>query len=254
MLLTLALVACKHPDPAPEELDELVGFLYEHIPDEEPDALAEGIMNLHPWVTEHLDETLQGYKVDDLSEEVITSLGDGEVDGNDFAGSAVGHESDRPVEDWTQALILEDQVEVYKGSYTEFNRDWDGNNKCFASRECLTMGAEVEAVSDYTLIKIVSHSANQFRWVETETGPALIYRTWLLEPAGVTPENIVSVERQYYLNVIFPTDAGTRTVQVTWAVAKLESIDTSEDFALQMLINGMAKNADKIDEWMDDNL
>jgi hypothetical protein len=112
--------------------------------------------------------------------------------------------------------------------------------------------AEVEAVSDYTLIEIVTHSANGFRWVETEEGPALIYRTWLLDEATITPKDLVEVDRQYYLNVILPTPEGVRTIQVTWVVAKVLGA-TSEDFALQMMINGMSKNAEKIDAWMDEN-
>lgn len=251
--LLLAL-ACKAPEPAPTDLDQLVGFLFEHIPDEDTAPLVEGVHNLEPWLVDRIDETLEGYTVQDLSEETITSLGDGELDGAELAGSAVGYVSENDVQGWVDALVLHDQVEVYGGSYVSYERTWEGDESQFAERKADFIEADVEALSDYVVIKIESHSGNDWRWIDTEWGPALIYRAWLEEPCTITPENVVEVERQYYLNAIMPTRKGTRTMQATWVVGKVVGASTDTNFALQMMIDGMAKNATKIDGWVSENL
>ncbi|HND31829.1 MAG TPA: hypothetical protein PKY30_01820 [Myxococcota bacterium] len=252
-LMLLLALACKAPEPAPTDLDQLVGFLFEHIPDEDPAPLAEGVHNLEPWLVDRIDETLEGYTVQDLSEETILSLGDGEVDNTELSGSAVGFASVNDVQGWVDALVLADQVEIYGGSYVSYEREWEGDEEAFAGRDKLTIEADVRALSDYTLIKIESHSGNRWTWVDTEWGPAMVYRAWLEEPCTITPENIVKVDRQYYLNVIMPTRDGMRTMQATWVVGKVVGASTDTNFALQMMIQSMAKNAGKIDAWVTEN-
>ncbi len=252
-LLLLSTLACKAPEPAPTDLDQLVGFLFEHVPDEDTALLAEGVHNLEPWLVDRIDETLEGYTVQDLSEETILSLGDGMVDNTELSGSAVGFISENDVQSWVDALVLADQVEIYGGSYVSYDRVWEGDEKSFANREKLAISADVHALSDYTLIKIESHSGNRWAWVDTEWGPALVYRSWLEEPCTITPANIVQVDRQYYLNVVTPTREGMRTMQATWVVGKVVGAGTDTNFALQMMIQSMAKNAGKIDEWVTEN-
>jgi hypothetical protein len=46
-LLLLLSLGCRKVPPAPEELDELCGYLFAHFDEEHPDALEQGLLNLN---------------------------------------------------------------------------------------------------------------------------------------------------------------------------------------------------------------
>lgn len=255
MIALLPLLAgCKAPPSAPAELDQLVGYLFNHLADEEPDALEAGAANLDAWLSKRLDETLEGYKVDNLSEEVVSSLGEGERDLAGLAGAAVGHESPYPVNDWVNAIVLNSAAEIYGDTYSAFERKFkEGEPKDFAKGKADWLEAETWATSSYAgLITVETNSGNQYRRIETEKGPAMVYRTWLRKPATVSMDSL-SVEQQYYMWMSIPHNGGARSIQATWVVATLKDSSIDENLALNLVINGMAGNAESVDGWMEEN-
>ncbi len=253
LIASLAASGCKRPDPAPTELDELVGFMFEHFHDEDPASLEESAVNLEPWLVDRLDETLKGYTINNLSDETVLSLGEGDMSVDMLAGATVGHESPFSVMELTDAMLYEDALDVYGSTYSEFSRDWISNKECFKTAGCGSAEAEVNAVSSYAgMITVDSNSGNEFRWIETEQGRMMLFRTWLFQPASVAPEILV-VDRQFFLNVVMDTADGVRTMQATWVIAQLLGASLDTDGALQLVINGMTKNADAVDAWLTEN-
>lgn len=245
--LLLLLVGCKPPPDAPEELNELVGYLYTNVPGEDPAPMEVGAGNLDVWLQDRIDETLEGYTVDNLTEESIVALGDGERDLTDLAGAAVGHVSPLSSRALVDAIVLDDPMDMFS-SYVSFEREFVGDEVCFAAGDCDWLEAEVHASFDYILMQVETHSRVQYRWVDTEIGPVYAERTWLREQAVVTSD-LIEVDQQYYLRVILPDGDGSRSIQATWVVARLVG-DMPENAALTILIDSMSKQADTLDEYV----
>mgnify|MGYP003335074011 CR=1 FL=1 len=246
------LAGCKPPPDAPAELDELVGYLFENVPGDDPAPLEVGAANLHDWLDKRIDETLEGYTVDNLSEDAVSALGDGDRDLDGLAGAAVGHVSPETPETLVSSIIEDDPLQVYEGTYLSFDRDYQSGSNCFAKDTCDWLEAEVHASFAYPLgLEVETHSWVQYRWVETDLGPVYVERTWLREPATVSLD-FLEVDQQYYLRMILPDDdgGGSRSIQVTWVVARLTGDDVPEDVALGLMIDSMANQADTLDAWI----
>lgn len=252
LLACFALVGCKRPPDAPAELDELVGYLYAHTPDDDPAPLQAGSVNLDVWLDAHIEETLEGYVVQNLSQEAVDALDDRERDLEGLAGAAVGHESEHSVEALAEAMILDDQTEVFPNNYSVYERDFLDDADCFAKGDCDWLEADVATTVSYAgLITVETKSRNQYRWIETEHGPAMIQRTWLQEPALVSLD-MLEVDQQYYLCAFLPQEGGgSRSVLVTWVVARLTGDSVPEDAALNMVINSMAALAVDLDAYVE---
>ncbi len=248
--LLVVLVGCKPPPDAPEELNELVGYLYTNVPGEDPEPLELGAVNLESWLEDRIDETLEGYTVDNLTPEAINALGDGEQDLDELAGAAVGHMSVFSPAALVDAIVVDDPMLIYPSTYTAFEREFEGDPACFASGECDWLEAEVHASFDYVLMQVDTHSRVQYRWIDTEMGRVYAERTWLRDPAEVT-STFIEVEQQYYLRMILPDGSGSRSIQATWVVARLVG-DMPENAALNLLIDNMAKQAVKLDTYMEE--
>jgi hypothetical protein len=246
-LVSLVVACAPRPPDAPEELNELVGYMYANTAEDDPAPLEVGSVNLDVWLDERIDETLEGYTVNNLTEEAINALGDGERDLTDLAGAAVGHESPHAIDTLVGTIIGTDPMLMFD-SYVAFERTFDGDEECFMAGDCDWLESEVLASFDYVLMQVETHSRVQYRWVDTDLGRVYVERTWLREDAVVTSD-LVEVEQQYYLRVIMPADEGAVSLQATWVVARLIG-DMPEDAALNLLIDSMETQAGKLDDFI----
>ena len=98
MVVSVVNVGCKRPPDAPETLDDLASYLYEHVMDDEDDYLIAGIDNLEAWLAEdnaleefetNLEATAEGYTVTNLTTEAVESLDDVTRDLENLLGAAV---------------------------------------------------------------------------------------------------------------------------------------------------------------------
>ncbi len=78
--LSLSLTGCKRPPEAPQKLEDLCAFLFEHFDDEESGELEQGVANLEVWLDRHFEETLEGYEVESLTQSSVRSLSGPGVD------------------------------------------------------------------------------------------------------------------------------------------------------------------------------
>ncbi len=248
----LVLAACKGPPiAAPETIDNLFDFLFVHLEDGEDAEMEEGADLLVDWMDEHLDETKNGYKVDNLDQEGVDALGEGEQDLSSLAGAAVGHESVNTVDALVSTTATVSSVDLYQ--YESFERDYQGDVDAFLAHDDPRLDTEIRASSSYAgIITVETHSQVQYRWVNSKHGPALFERTWLLDPCVVTPEDIVAVDQQYFLWGIVPNEDGSsRNIQVTWVVAEVFLDDMPEDTAIDLMIGSMAGMAKKLDAYIE---
>lgn len=251
LLVAAALGAgCERPPEAPETLDELGVYLYEHHADEGDKYLQAGLTNLDAWLADHLEETAEGYEVEGLTREITDALDgtDRPVDG--IFGVTVATSSGHSVDRSATALVEVGPDEFAPDNYNSYERDYVTDPDCFVARECLWL--ETDEVFEGVLamgVTSLNHAYNEYRWIEIEDGWAMAQRAWLVEPPEINMEWL-QVDQQFYLNLFLPDGDGSIHLQTTWMVADQD--DLPENLVMTMTIEGMRENAENLDRWLDE--
>lgn len=249
LLAALAAAGCKRPPEAPETLDELGVYLYEHHADDSDKFTHAGLENLDTWLGEHIEETLDGYEVRGLTQAVTDSL-DGTarpVDG--IFGVTVATTSPHSVDASARALVQVDPDEFAPDNYNSYEREYVTDPGCFVARECLRL--ETDELFEGVLalgVTSLNHAYNEYLWVELDEGWSMIQRAWLVEPP-VIELDWLRVDQQFYLNLLLPDGDGSVHLQTTWMVADQD--DLPENMVMNLTIEGMKKNAENLDAWLD---
>ena len=246
----LAGLGCKRPPDAPESLDELCSYIYEHLMDEEDDALVAGLENLVPWLDEHFEETYEGYTVTNLSQEAVLSLDGVERDLTNLLGAAVGFDMEATVADVVNALLSGDMNDIFEDTYDIYERDFITDLDCFLDGDCESVELDIHVVANYPLgLQVEATSRVNYRRVEVEGGEAIVQRTWMLEP-GESNKDWLTIDQQYFLSVNLPRSGETRRVDAMWVKAFLGEGDVPENFALQVAIDTMRSTGESIDDYL----
>lgn len=249
----LPLAACRAPPQAPRKLEELCGYIYDHIDDEEDEELAAGVENLDRWLGNHIEDALEGYTISRLDQEVVDALDDRDRSVKGLVGAAVATKSHFKVKPIVEAIILADQTEVFPVSYEVYDREFDVPPDCFPPRDCTFIEADLHAESSWAgLITVSSWARNQYRWVRIEAGWAMAQRSWMTRPADVSWDEI-QVDAQYYLAVTLPTDEKARRLQATWIDADYGALPVGEDYAKQQIVTSMQNTSEQLEEWIGEN-
>ena len=111
--LSLSLTGCKRPPEAPQKLEDLCAFLFEHFDDEDPGELEQGVANLESWLGRHFEETLEGYEVESLAQSSVRSLSGPGVDLSDLIGVASAYDITHPFEDVVRILVKHNPATIY---------------------------------------------------------------------------------------------------------------------------------------------
>ena len=248
-------VGCKAPPEAPRTLDELCGYMFAHMTDEEPDALEAGVVNLDVWMRANLGATLEGYAIQNISAEAAAGLGKtGSLEG--LVGAAVGAESVNPVSEVTRALIYPDQTELYPETYLVFERTvTEGSYACFEAQTCDWLATTNTLTSSYPLgLTVDSEYIAEYRWVEVEGQMVSVYRTWMTQPAVVSLD-FLHIPEQFYLGVNMPHQTSGHTLRLlaTWIVAEIGETEVPENLALNMVIDSLITSNEEVDAWIAEN-
>ena len=201
----LALSACEvAPPSAPDSYEEQVGYLFEHMGDENDEALRAGLRELRRWVEEdgaRKSELLSGYQVSRLSPSAVVPLEGREFTTNNLLGVSVLTKSPYLVESLMGVLTMEDFNQVI--DLPVYERSFDQAPDCFPTRDCLRLEAESYQESRWGgVIPMNITNRVRFRWVETENGWVALQQRWLVEPtSGPLLGTEVSMHESYYLGV-----------------------------------------------------
>ena len=257
-LLFVPSMACflQVPPEAPSELEELCKYLFAHLADEDPEALQMGLSNLDTWMytDDNLQQTLEGYQVHNLDDDSVAELDDIERSiRSNLIGAALGYKHDHSMTDLVQTMFVDDWSAVSDGLYEAYDRQFSEPPSCLVNRECIWNTYETDSISNYIIVKVDGITTGQVRWVETPYGWALVQRTWLKEPAEVTPDAYdITLYSQYFLNVTAPTrDGDILRTTASWIDSEYGVIPITEDYAKVMIIDNMKKQNEDIIEWIE---
>lgn len=249
--LALSLGCKARPPEAPTELSDLAGYLFANFEDEDTAELEAGLANLAAWLEDHYEETLEGYEVRNLPEDVVDDLPGGRTEHLDkLAGASVGYQSIHKLDPVARALVLARQDEVFPNSYDSHERTFITDKSCFMPRDCDFVATQNHVEASYPLgLKTVTDSRSEYRWVPFEGGDAFIHRTWLTKPAQVN-FNWVDVHDQFYLGVTLPWGDGILRLGTTWIAATILDGGVPEKTALNMMIGSMQKEGENLDAYL----
>ncbi len=250
----LLTIGCGKPPEAPGKLEDLAGYMFEHMGDEDTDALEAGVENLDSWLnkSDHLSLTMEGYTISQLPESAVDALDARDRDVDGLVGASVATVLRPGPQKLSRVLVKADPTKVYPGTYSRYERSYTTDPDCFVAQDCDSARLRAETVSAYALgLEVTADFKAEYRWVESEHGLALVQRTWLERPAEVSVDWI-GVSAQYFLSVNIPRANGkTLRLQGTWIAAELGDTPVPEATALNMVIDSMRTGDEELAAWVE---
>lgn len=233
----IAAGCAKKREPAPTEMEDLVGYLFASWEDDE--ALPEGIDNLARWLDQNIDsdEAREGYLLTPLSAEEVADVERPQRSLGDLLGASTAARSPFPVGDHAGHIVLRDQMFSNPGTYERYDREIEGDAQQFLGGEGLVRTTnQIETSSlgvtiPYELLK-------DYRWVTTEDNEAILARSWIEE--GSCNEGGGNCLEQSFSIDLFLRRPGQETWRMTATWSELTvSLPVSEKLMIATLANGM---------------
>lgn len=251
-LFSMALTGCKPPE-APKEYEELVGYLFEHMEDEDPEALTVGLENLDAWLNAENRTTVEGgVTIDQLPLKTVEDLEGHAHRVEDLAGVSLLTASGYKPKVIADALTQYSFKTIIPDVYIVYDRTFEEGKSCFVERECLWAEATAYTIADWGVLgEVTADRRIQFRWVETTAGWMLLQRWWLTEPSTGSKLDLV-IQDQYYIGVTMADSSGSARVHASWLNMKMSTGDASEGAANQ-LISNWKNDAESLDTWISEN-
>ncbi len=203
LVLSLSAIGCQSPPEAPSDLESLLGFLFQHMDDEDPAALAEGLENLHEWFQDddQLQRAREGFLINNLPAESLEGLDDRQRSPSGLEGIAVAAKSPFCAKALAGLLTWQDFGQLLD-NFDLYERTFTSDPTCFGPRECLAVEADSHTKSAWAgIVDMESRYSIQYRWVETSVGWMMLQRFWLKDPVN-GDQFEVKMKANYYIGVI----------------------------------------------------
>lgn len=181
--ILLLLPACKRPPEAPAELNDLSRYLYAAWGAEDEAEREVGFENLVTFLSDvDLEDNLQdrAWELEPIQEADLWDIRwPEEQDPANVLGVAVARQSIHPPTQHARMQIEADQLPA-EPSANEYIRTFDvADPSCFVDQSCDPLLTENEITRQNLLISVTFTLYKDFRWVETENGPALFARSYV---------------------------------------------------------------------------
>jgi len=238
--------ACSPPVEAPTQFDELCSFIYKHADDDDPKALADGVVNLQNWLKTRRDEVQEGYMVDNLDPEVVKTLDGQDHDLTDLLGVAFATQFASTLDQSMEVSLTDDPAQQAPDLWKSYNRTNDDNVECFLAKTCDVLEYDVTAEQLYPLgLESTVRYHARIRRITTEAGEAVIWRTWLNGPNQFSWDWI-KVKLNFYLGISVQTaDGGMERTEASWVLANMGDSPVPPDVAMSLALDTVKDNAEK---------
>jgi hypothetical protein len=250
-VLLFAITGCKRLPEAPESLEEITNYLFEHFDDEDPLALESGLVNLDLWLADNMEQANVGYKVDDLSSAAVDSLEGTNLTLDEQVGVAVAYDIGHEAVDVINTLVMVGSDELYPDNFENFRRDFVTEPECFVDHSCEQTTWEASSQTSYPLnIKVSTAGRTEYRWVEMEDGYAAVTRNWMIAPADVSVDWF-ELEQQYALSALINRNGTTRKLDAGWVIVRLSALPLPENTVINMAASGLLETGEALEYYLD---
>jgi hypothetical protein len=242
---------CKRLPEAPETLEEITNYLFEHFDDDDPLALESGLINLETWLDANMEQANVGYKVDDLSAQAIENLEGTNLTLDEQVGVSVAYDIDYDTEDVVKTLVMVGSDLLYPDNFEAFERDFLIEPACFTDHTCDLTQWEVSSQTSYPLnIHVTTSGRTEYRWVDMEGGYAAVTRNWMISPAEVSVDWF-ELEQQYALSALINRNGSTRKLDAGWVIVRLAALPLPENTVINMAASGLLESGEALEHYLD---
>jgi len=246
----LSAMACKPPEPAPENMEDLVVFSFEHFQDDEQLALT-----MEPaleWAALHEEEAREGWLVSDLREEHLTAVGIDEPNLENLVGALGIADYTSSLDDVLLGLTHLNKDTLYERTESFAVLEEDGDRTCFLGEGCSRYGFTTEETTKVPFLGRSTRTvATEFTWVNTSTQRCAAMRQVAPEPVAFhAAVPLMGIDQQYGLVILCPYESGVRRIEAFWVEARLLGSDLPEGIAVRTTVNQFQKAADDLDAWV----
>lgn len=268
LVLTLLLSACEPPEPAPEDIDDLMAFAFRHY--ELADAnqarsLADAGVNLLAWFEgeewieegEDVEEArAAGFSgtVANLTERALDALDPPAATANHETaiGVLVARQQNCTLEDIDRIYVNPDQGTLFPDNYISYSRDQFEDLDCYEAGDCgvANWRADIEQSQlIYTYTMEMASGIRRFEAVPASDDAAdpvvaRLSRTWMLDEPVLTPQDDVRFIQNYQLEFMVPNGAGLVHFYGQWIELEAPGINTGAPIFLNSYVDGLLEYLD----------
>jgi hypothetical protein len=237
-------VGCKPVEPAPEDLDGLSHYIWQHVDEGEDALIVEAVSNLQLVMGDvSADNILEG-ELTTLSAEEVAHL---EVDQDpaSAAGVLLADSVSCTGLQLEAVLAYEHQEELYVGVYETYEREMTSSPEDFHAGISDWLSWDLDYRTSLLGVSYNVRSRSILRRVHgLESGPILIGRTHLPEPAVFDNENANSfLTQDYHLSIYWPhpeQDGVMMHMYALWKDTSMLGFEDEGEATQRIILNNLA--------------
>jgi hypothetical protein len=251
LMLLLAAAGCEVVD-APEDIEELVTWGFEHFQEQEEYMVAMGD-NLLPQIDERFDEVSEGWRVDNLADRHLEAAGVESPDTVSIVGALGAVDYEHELHDVICLVHHPQKDELWPDYYVSYEVTEDTDRGCFLAGDCDDYEAVVEQSVEVPFLGLSTQTlTRQVRWIHPDDGEAYVVERVLSPTPVVFDTEILEVDQQYSFVLLVPHGTGTRRVETFWVEARFLDAEVPDYFAVENAVSSMHSQVDRIDRQLSD--
>lgn len=245
LTVSLVLSACK-VEPAPEDLDGLTHWFWQHLDDEDPEALQTGAESLWaaldaPSFEGPIDGSITSLSADELA---LVGMGDNSLD--DLHGVFMANDVACSTDLLEYQIYATNQDEMHPDTYVSYEREYTTDLEAFQARETEWLEWRSTYVVQDTSVSYSAVILGTMRYVEDLgrgsdlAGPLLVSRGVLEAPAYTDDDQDRGMFQDYQLEVYLPREDESLHLYAMWREANFFGMDFGNEGMQRFVLNGMA--------------
>ena len=129
------MIGCQKIDPAPQDVDGLAHYLWQHFDDDDSENLAAGILNLHQTIDANNLSEIQKGSISALTQPEINLVNKENQDASLLNGVYFANIIPCSVEFAEQSIYATNQDELHPGDYVRYDRSYTSDFEAYTARE-----------------------------------------------------------------------------------------------------------------------
>lgn len=242
LVVALVLSGCK-VEPAPEDLDGLAHWFWQHLDDEDPTALQDGAVNLYAALDGAIFEGPLNGTITTLSADELALVDHGDDDRTNLHGVFMANDIACSTALLEYQIYAPSQDEMHPGTYVSYDREFTSDLAAYQARETEWLTWDSLYVVEDTGVSYEATIHGTLRYIpeiDAElSGPLLVSRGVLDAPAYANEAQDRGMFQDYQLEVYFPRGEQTLHVYAMWRDAVFFGMDFGNGGMQTFVIDGM---------------